>query len=158
MHSSCAPLPYLLQRNRDAVFPPEQQDVVRAADTPLGFCPSPPAGSIPRDLCAKPLRLGCGRRKSWTSEQGDVTHRRPGGVGPWLTSEARGVGGVDTAGSAQERSGDTWGRLALALPGGHQGVRVRVLMLLHQRVGQQVGWVPWALPTEQPPHWPLRRC
>lgn len=132
----------------------------RQETLPQGSTPPHLPGASP-GTCVQELRLlrpGCGCRKSWISEQGDVTHRRPGGVGPWLTSEARGVGGVDTAGSVPGRSGDTWGRLAPALPGGCQGVMVLVLMLLHQRVRQQAGWVPRALPTEHPPHRSLRSC
>lgn len=90
-----------LQGNRGTVFPPEQEGLSQGSSpsTPQR-CWGHPLGS--RCRSSKSCRPGFGRRRSWTSEQAEVTHRRldrrGGGLG--LTNEAMGLGQMGTAGSA----------------------------------------------------------
>lgn len=78
-------------------------------------------------------------------------------MGPWLTSESRGVGGVDTAGSVRrglETLGGGWLRPF------QEGARERCAgVYAVASAGQAAGGVgPWVLPTEHPPHRSLRGC
>lgn len=84
-----------------------EQGAVLSRRGSLGSAPSPPSawqghplGSV--STSSGPLRPGCGHGKKLkvqTSEQGDMTHRWPGGY-LRQTGEAEGVGQVGTAGPA----------------------------------------------------------